>query len=42
MRFGKFDLAGTAKAASEPYRRFFPIPQTVIDAKDLEQNFGYK
>jgi hypothetical protein len=29
IRFGKFDLPGTAKAASQPFRRVFPIPQTI-------------
>ncbi|MCP2028291.1 hypothetical protein L1276_003461 [Flavobacterium sp. HSC-32F16] len=41
IRFGKFDLAGTAKAASQPFRRVFPIPQTVIDQKVFQQNQGY-
>ncbi|KRD08977.1 glycan metabolism protein RagB [Flavobacterium sp. Root901] len=41
IRFGKFDLAGTAKAASLPFRRIFPIPQTVIDQKVFSQNQGY-
>ncbi|KIC61890.1 RagB/SusD family nutrient uptake outer membrane protein [Chryseobacterium taiwanense] len=42
IRFGKFDLAGTAKPASQPYRRIFPIPQATIDAsKDFTQNPGY-
>ncbi|WP_294244384.1 RagB/SusD family nutrient uptake outer membrane protein [uncultured Chryseobacterium sp.] len=42
IRFGKFDLAGTAKPASQPYRRIFPIPQTALDAsKDFSQNPGY-
>lgn len=41
IRFGKFDLPGTAKSASEPTRRFFPIPQTVIDQKVFKQNLGY-
>ncbi|MEO6176720.1 MAG: RagB/SusD family nutrient uptake outer membrane protein [Flavobacterium circumlabens] len=41
IRFGKFDLAGTAKAASQPFRRAFPIPQTVIDQKVFKQNQGY-
>ena len=41
IRFGKFDLAGTAKAASQPFRRLFPIPQTVIDQKLFKQNQGY-
>ncbi|WP_294264492.1 RagB/SusD family nutrient uptake outer membrane protein [uncultured Chryseobacterium sp.] len=42
IRFGKFDLAGTAKPATQPYRRIFPIPQSTIDAsKDFTQNPGY-
>lgn len=42
IRFGKFDLAGTAKPASQPYRRIFPIPQATIDAsKEFSQNEGY-
>jgi len=41
IRFGKFDLPGTAKAASQPFRRIFPIPQTVIDQKVFKQNEGY-
>jgi hypothetical protein len=41
IRFGKYDLAGTAKAATEPFRRAFPIPQTVIDQKLFKQNLGY-
>jgi hypothetical protein len=41
IRFGKYDLAGTAKAASQPFRRIFPIPQTVIDQKVFQQNQGY-
>ncbi|WP_294293325.1 RagB/SusD family nutrient uptake outer membrane protein [uncultured Chryseobacterium sp.] len=42
IRFGKFDLAGTAKPATQPYRRIFPIPQATIDAsKDFNQNPGY-
>jgi hypothetical protein len=41
IRFGKFDLPGTAKSASEPTRRLFPIPQTVIDQKVFKQNLGY-
>lgn len=42
IRFGKFDLPGTAKPASQPYRRIFPIPQATIDAsKDFTQNLGY-
>jgi hypothetical protein len=42
IRFQKFDLAGTAKPASQPYKRIFPIPQATIDAsKDFTQNPGY-
>lgn len=41
LRFGKFDLPGTAKAATQPFRRAFPIPQTVIDQKVIKQNQGY-
>lgn len=42
IRFGKFDLAGTAKAASQPFRRVFPIPQSTIDVtKEIKQNQGY-
>jgi len=42
IRFGTFDLAGTAKSASQPYRRVFPIPQSTIDVtKEFKQNQGY-
>lgn len=42
IRFGKFDLPGTAKAASQPFRRIFPIPQSTIDVtKEFKQNQGY-
>ncbi|SEW43745.1 Starch-binding associating with outer membrane [Chitinophaga sp. YR573] len=42
IRFGKFDAAGTAKAASQPYRRIFPIPQSAMDAsKAFTQNDKY-
>lgn len=42
IRFGRFDLAGTAKPASQPYRRIFPIPQATLDAsKEFSQNPGY-
>ncbi|MGH1518420.1 RagB/SusD family nutrient uptake outer membrane protein [Chryseobacterium sp. JK1] len=42
IRFEKFDLPGTAKPATQPYRRIFPIPQSTIDAsKDFSQNPGY-
>lgn len=43
IRFGKFDLAGTAKPVSQPFRRIFPIPQSTIDVtKEFKQNQGYK
>jgi len=42
IRFGKFDLPGTAKPASQPYRRIFPIPQATLDASsEFTQNQGY-
>lgn len=42
IRFGKFENAGTAKAASEPYRRIYPIPQSAMDASDaFTQNDKY-
>ncbi|WP_330444263.1 RagB/SusD family nutrient uptake outer membrane protein [Flavobacterium sp. C4GT6] len=42
VRFGKFDLSYTAKAATQPFRRVFPIPQQAMDVTDeLEQNLGY-
>lgn len=44
VRFGKLDLAlpGSAKAASQPYRRIFPIPQSTMDVStDFTQNQGY-
>ena len=42
IRFGKFDLPGTAKPASQPYRRIFPIPQATLDASsEFKQNQGY-
>ncbi len=42
IRFGKFDLAYTAKPVSEPFRRMFPIPQQTLDVtKEFKQNFGY-
>ncbi|MBF4465178.1 RagB/SusD family nutrient uptake outer membrane protein [Flavobacterium sp. LC2016-12] len=42
IRFGKFDLPGTAKSASQPFRRIFPIPQSTIDVtKEIKQNQGY-
>lgn len=44
IRFGKFEqpLVKSAKPASEPYRRVFPIPQTVMDIDaTFTQNMGY-
>jgi hypothetical protein len=44
VRFGKFDAARptSAKPASQPFRRIFPIPQQVMDVnKGLTQNQGY-
>jgi hypothetical protein len=44
VRFGKLDLAlpGSAKPATEPFRRIFPIPQQTMDvAKGFSQNMGY-
>jgi hypothetical protein len=42
IRFGKFEAAGTAKAASQPYRRIYPIPQSAMDAsKTFTQNDKY-
>jgi len=44
IRFGKFDLASplSAKPASQPFRRIFPIPQLTIDVtKAITQNMGY-
>lgn len=44
IRFGKFDLASaaSAKPASQPYRRIFPIPQSTMDVnKAFTQNQGY-
>jgi len=44
IRFGKFDAARptSAKPASEPYRRVFPIPQRTMDVnKEFTQNQGY-
>lgn len=42
IRFGKFDLAYTAKPLSQPFRRYFPIPQSTIDVtKEFTQNQGY-
>jgi len=45
IRFGKYDLplAKSAKPASQPFRRIFPVPQRVLDVtKILSQNEGYK
>lgn len=44
IRFGKFDLAlpASAKPASQPFRRIFPIPQETMDvSKGFTQNQGY-
>lgn len=44
VRFGKFDLplARSAKPQSDPFRRVFPIPQTILDIDThFNQNFGY-
>lgn len=44
VRFGKLDLAlpGSAKPATQPYRRIFPIPQETMDVtKGFIQNQGY-
>ncbi|RYY21084.1 MAG: RagB/SusD family nutrient uptake outer membrane protein [Chitinophagaceae bacterium] len=42
IRFNKFDAAGTAKPASKPFRRIFPIPQSTMDAsKAYTQNDQY-
>lgn len=42
IRFGKFDLAGTAKPVSDPTKRVYPIPQSVIDVSPaFKQNKGY-
>lgn len=42
IRFGKFDLPFTAKPATQPYRRAFPIPQATLDVnKQFVQNPGY-
>jgi hypothetical protein len=43
VRFGTLDLPGTAKAATPPFRRIFPIPQSTMDVNtEFEQNEGYK
>jgi len=44
IRFGKFDAARptSAKPASQPFRRVFPIPQSILDVtKGFKQNQGY-
>lgn len=42
IRFGKYDLPYSAKPATQPFRRLFPIPQSVMDVtKDFRQNEGY-
>lgn len=42
IRFGTFENACTAKPASEPFQRVFPIPQSELDVnKDFVQNKGY-
>jgi starch-binding outer membrane protein, SusD/RagB family len=42
IRFNKFDAAGTAKPASQPFRRIYPIPQSTMDAsKAYTQNDKY-
>jgi len=42
IRFGKADQAATAKKATQPYRRIFPIPQSTMDVnKEFTQNDGY-
>ncbi|WP_411971879.1 RagB/SusD family nutrient uptake outer membrane protein [Sphingobacterium sp. Lzh-3] len=42
IRFGKYDLPYSAKPATQPFRRLFPIPQSVMDVtKDFKQNEGY-
>jgi len=44
VRFGKFDLAlpASAKPASQPFRRIFPIPQSTMDVTAaFTQNMGY-
>ncbi|TDS63640.1 RagB/SusD family nutrient uptake outer membrane protein [Myroides indicus] len=44
VRFGKFDLplSQSAKPESQPYRRVFPIPQTIMDIDaTFDQNTGY-
>lgn len=42
IRFGKFDVAYTAKPVSQPYRRIYPIPQSTMDATNaFTQNDKY-
>lgn len=42
IRFGKYDLPFSAKPASPPYRRVFPIPQETMDVtRGFSQNQGY-
>jgi starch-binding outer membrane protein, SusD/RagB family len=43
IRFGKWGDAWTAKPASDPTRRVYPIPQTAMDSYDglMSQNEGY-
>lgn len=44
VRFGTLDQAqpGSAKPATQPYRRIFPIPQETMDVtKGFTQNMGY-
>jgi len=42
IRFGKFEQAFSAKPITQPFRRLFPIPQSVMDVEKLfKQNEGY-
>lgn len=42
IRFGTYDEAYTAKAATQPYLRVYAIPQATIDVtKEISQNQGY-
>ncbi|SFU42192.1 Starch-binding associating with outer membrane [Pustulibacterium marinum] len=42
IRFGTYDEAYTAKAATDPYLRVYAIPQETIDVADyIAQNQGY-
>ncbi|MFY0715245.1 RagB/SusD family nutrient uptake outer membrane protein [Seonamhaeicola sp. NFXS20] len=42
IRFGTYDEAYTAKAATEPYLRVYAIPQATIDVtEEITQNTGY-